>query len=156
MYPNRENWCQMSVARRWEPASNCCLLQIACQAGASKRVQKKIAIPGSHTANQTCGWLQYYGWKFMDYCLYSLNFRLSDLDLWRRVWLTSYFVEETELKKGVTSWVLELGTDFCCARICGGLVCSVCRLCVIYTFVRGDPKIPGIVKKTYLKYLYKF
>jgi hypothetical protein len=78
------------------------------------------------------------------------------LDPFRSTWLTSYFVEETDLKEGVTSWVQELGTDFFYARIYGGLMCFVCCLCVTYTFMRVDPKIPRIVKKIDLIYLYKF
>jgi hypothetical protein len=59
----------------------------------------------------------------------------------------SYFAEETELKEGVTSWVQELGIDFFYARIYGGLMFTVCCLCVTYIFTRVGPKIPGIVKK---------
>jgi hypothetical protein len=37
---NRRNWCQVSVARRWNLASRWHLLQITCQAGTSCGVRK--------------------------------------------------------------------------------------------------------------------
>ena len=107
-----------------------------------------MAIPGFHTANQAWGWLQYYGWRFMAYRPYGLNFMPSNFHIFGplKKHVTDYFAEETA-KEGVTSWVQQFGTDFFCARIYGGLMFTVCCLCVTCTFTRADPKIPGIVKK---------
>jgi hypothetical protein len=42
---------------------------------------EKMAIPGFCTDIHTCDWLQYCGWKFMDYCPYILNFMPSNFHL---------------------------------------------------------------------------
>lgn len=98
-----------------------------------------ILVPGYSTAAGSL-------WTTVCTVFISCTVISISLDPFRSTWLTGCFVEVTELK-GVTSWVQELGTDFFYARIYGGLMCLVCHLCVTYTFMRADPKIPGIFKK---------
>ena len=84
----------------------------------------------------------------MSYRPYGLNFMPSNFHSFGplKKHVTDYFAEEI-VKECVTSWVQQLGTDFFYARIYGGLLFTVCCLCVTYTFTMADPKIPGIVKK---------
>ena len=54
------------------------------------------------------------------------------------------------------SIIRSLNTAFTANGICYTEILVVGKMTSVYTCMWGDPKIPGIVKKIYLKYLYKF
>jgi hypothetical protein len=62
VYQHTSNQCQSVCS---ELASHQHLLQIACQAGASKGVQ--IELTDSDTVNQSCDWFWFNGWEVKDH-----------------------------------------------------------------------------------------
>ena len=116
---HRRNWCQVSVARRWQIASHQLVLQFACQNDVFSKVWR--------VWNHWVPFCQLDLWLVAALCLasYEPSSHQSQfhaqvisivLDPLRNTWLVST-LWDASMKQAVTSWLQTHHTDFLYTRI---------------------------------------